>query len=499
MKPENKRIRLTHPDGSATSFGPAPSNEMSQEHPEDTTEVTENEVLRLIETFPLPLRPNSMSIVGFGAHSVAVRIGFKQAGVPDVVGVLRYFDTSNELPNLPGNDSIRDAFQDYCLPEWVSIVSDTAGRRLSLKLAPEVIGSTLKDVSPLHTLSNPEVLKQLANFCDTTVKFFIREKKMPDLVGHTVRGKSFSPFYSSNLMITHGSNELRLVDTDLMPTNDTATATSKRSLTLFAKMATIFLHGVFAHTLSSLLPKPERHESMAGAEERTAAAGLSALTEILADAGADYRILGSIAVASYLEKNGKPYSLDKNRADGTKRDIDVLVLNKDPAIATAVEAAYADLLAKQNDFPDLSVTSTAMMSSQNHTNLHKVLPRFTTTIHFSEDGSLVQSYGSLSMALPDSDMTPVIQEFHGVSFKTLSPEILLGLALTRNGIIRFKDLDKYQRFSAENGFTPPPSYVDFARQIRTRHKEYYRNFLVRQWLSILTKGALDGVLTKRLR
>ncbi len=490
MNTSDEKYVISHPDGE-THFYPGSKEEKADKSTK--IPLTEDDLLEKIKTFPLPLHPKSVEIVGFGGYSVALRFTFENGS--SLVGVLRYQDT--ELPDNPSNEEMHADFADFTLGEESIICADPDGNRLTLKLVPEVKGATLKDISLLHLLSNKELLRQFADFAVQTVDLFKRKQILPDLVGHSQKGLSYFPFFTSNIMAEFGTNTLYLVDTDLLPNNIFAEVSKMRKIILLCRVFSVHVSGMLANMFASFLEKEAGNTLQMLEHHQEFTQGVKDVVEVLESHNVDYRVLGSVAIASYLDTAGCNYLLSAERKDGSRRDIDILVLNKSPEEIRGLEQLFAQKQQNNNHYPEVSFSSSELPTSDSPTVLQRLLPRLTSKfVRKSDTQELVRKHGDLEMILPESDLNPQEITYQGVTFKTVNPNVLLGFAITRNGIFKFKDMEKFELFFEHVAAEIPRRYLDFARQIRSHYRKEYRNFLIRQWLSIATRGIFDGSLSR---
>jgi len=167
--------------------------------------------------------------------------------------------------------------------------------------------------------------------------------------------------------------------------------------------------------------------------------------EELRGRGLDYRVVGGLAVAAILEWDFPPF-----RSNGSKRDLDVLVLNP---------GGFEEDLKKLEEWANGRAFHSISFP---FLSLHKVESgrklRFQT--YFSpgeEKNSLFFSFGNHSLPVPPSAMEVEFLEFEGVRFPSFPRWFHYFLYLTRNfGYIRGKDKVKVRAlkkitFSTQEG------------------------------------------------
>lgn len=490
MTESQNRYLINHPDGASTIFAPDSQNDDARENNQQI--ISGEKLLEVIKKFPLPFRPQAMEIIGYGGYSVAMRITIQNGN--SFVGVLRYQDT--ELPDNPTNDLIRSSFEDYSLEEWSIVLGDNEGKKLSLKFVPEIEGATLKDISVLHLLGNKKLLAQFADFCSQAFSLFKSKGVLPDLVGHNQKGLSFFPFLTNNLMFEFGTNELKLVDTDLMPNNIFNEVSKIRQFILLLRASSVYFSGLLAQLFVTLLEKGSDLNNLVE-NDPNFVNGISDVISTLDQHNVDYRVLGSVAIAGYLEEEGVPYPLSARRKGGSRRDIDVLVLNKTLEEIKELEKIFASKQENDDSYPEVSFSSPVLSTHNPDTVFHRLLPRITSKFSTRDTGELVQRHGSLKMEIPESDLERKKVTYQGVTFDSIDPNALLGLVITRNGVIKFKDLEKFELFFKHVDAKIPHRYLDFARSIRSTHRKEFKNFMGRQWLSLITRGIFDGSFTRK--
>jgi len=166
--------------------------------------------------------------------------------------------------------------------------------------------------------------------------------------------------------------------------------------------------------------------------------------EELRERGLDYRVVGGLAAAAILERDFPPF-----RSNGSKRDLDVLVLNPG-----SFEKDLEELEEWANERA-LHLISFPFLS------LHRVesgrKSRFQTYFSPGEKNNLLFSFGNHSLPVPPSAMEVELLEFEGVRFPSFPRWFHYFLYLTRNfGYIRGKDKVKVRAlkkiaFSTQEG------------------------------------------------
>lgn len=498
---ESRNLRINHKDGTSTFLGT--TSRSFAVFFLSSNLISEEELQQQISQLDLPLHMKPDRVRGWGGFSVAFRLK-STADSPNYVGVLRDFPQRGleQLSTLWRQEKqVNRQFAPYTLPQDIITTSGIAGKPMVLKLSPEVTGDTFKNLSALYILGNREVLRQYIDLARKAMGTFMSEGKLIDTSGHIAQNPirqvllGFNPFCSDNFMVEFGTNKLVMVDCDIKPSIHLwKEARISQKIGLLVRAAAISASALLAlsvlaaHKLrdSLLKEKPLKEPTPQFTQ------GLKKTIAVLDELGCDYRVLGSVAIAAALQEQGVPYYLSHRRRNHSRRDMDILLLNPEYVDLEKLD----DLLSRlQNESEEYPVTSVVVVkeTGDDDENIffgNEFLPAYVSRVRKDQVGNLCLTYGDICFNIPPHLMRPVIRNYQGVEFPTLEINSLVGFALTRGGVIKFKDIEKLSLLTAD--YTIPDVFIDFAREMRANYPELYRNFLIREWVSYFTGGFIGG-------
>ncbi len=491
--PERLTYRIDHPDGTQTFIGATTRSFGAFRNPYQL--ITEEEISAKLAEINLPFRATPEKNVGWGGFSVAVRL--EDTG-RNYVAVLRDLPTGgvNDLARLwQMEKDINIKFKPYTIPQQIVITDGIEHNPMTIKLSPEVRGGTLKDLSALYLLGNPAFLRQYIDFSRRVLKEFRDTGTLIDTSGHISESPlrqiylGLTPFNSSNLMLEEGIDKLQFIDCDIKPRIhmlSEAKPLQKAGLLLRAVVL-----GSSIPLATTMLAVHHIRDRLFGENPSTEndpqfAEGFAEIIKILENFGADYRVLGSFAIAATIQQSGEDFHLSPRRRNRTRRDVDIILLNPQSIdlielekILTKIKNKY-----KESPIPSLSISLQIEESKNRKGRVSKM--------GMDVMGNYYMIYEGIYIPVPRELLEPVDLWYQGVRFKTLEPGVIAGFALTRGGAIKFKDRDKVAKMLKLTGGQIPNVFIDLAKEIRRKYPSKYKNFLIREWLTYLTGGFVGG-------
>jgi hypothetical protein len=199
--------------------------------------------------------------------------------------------------------------------------------------------------------------------------------------------------------------------------------------------------------------------------------------------GVDYRVLGSFAFAGHIVSKGGEFHLTP-WAKGKRRDVDIVVLNKDESGTDLLIRELTEISRTNPDSPQISLS---FPYSGRQVDILDGQAKDARVGGLSglryEDGKkkMVHRYKDLVLHHRQEDLEPVEVVYSGTAFKTVHQDTLVGLALIRMGAYKFKDLAKIETFFETTEASLPPKYVDFAKRVRRMYPETYSRSVIREY------------------
>ncbi len=455
----------------------------------------------------LPLNRGTTKIIGWGGDSVCIRLG---NGSDRYAAVLR----SNREP---GNwDSLLKhwrreqesniIFHPHTIPEALVIVNGIDGQPAVMKIAREVTGATLSEVSSLYLFLNRRIIEQYIHWSKTNLKRFLHERVITDPIGHTNSNTlkalfekyGLFLFESSNLMIDFQHNNLVMIDGE---SDDFRNLPPHRKVQLLSRAVNMGvsigilelfqgIHKVHDRLFPSSIDK-EQTDNTPGVDQLKE--GFAETIRILDDSRLNYRIVGSFAAAATINAAGGNYYLTPFRRDRTIRDIDVLVLDGDPDRVEKVKSEINSRKKQNHFYPEISfVIPRVFERSQSYVESRaSILPLLITRIAMDCSGNFYLVYEEKYTQLPMDYLNPIYKTYEGVVFPTLEAGVLAGLYLTRMGVFKSKDIEKVATLLDLTKAQIPVEFLDFSRVLRTNWPTLYRNFLIRDIIHYFSGGLLS--------
>ncbi|MBI4065109.1 hypothetical protein HY409_01950 [Candidatus Gottesmanbacteria bacterium] len=485
---------IGHTDGRESFIGVNASKDLPGHK---ITEATGEQILDSIKKLELPLAAYPTSVVGWGGCSVAVRIKSSEVD-ENTVAVFSALPESEGKPDFfrattlwSKQQQVASEFSPMVPKQNMVIVDGVDGRPMMMKLSKEIPGDTLMSLSPLYVLGNETLLRQWGVFCRKVISYFRKHQVTIDVDGRLLvtprSGISWIfPLDSCNLIGTYGSNELALIDPEVNPYDkpfNKADTYSKRYL--IKRLIGLAAGAVGSDLLSHIYllrnanfdrkTKATYIEKQLGdAEYQKFVNRFGEIIKTLEQNGINYRVIGGMAIAGYLQTLGEDYHTMPYRPNHTARDVDVLVLDQ------PTDSLQKILTSLKKEYPEVSLTGLKTLQealAENDIIRKDLYPHKYSRI-VQENGEFLQVYGEISTPLTTADIEAVHVNYDGLKIKTLRPEVLAGLYLTRGGAIKFKDLPKIERLYKVAPFRMPDNFIDFSRSMRSTYPTYYRNFLL---------------------
>lgn len=467
--------------------------------------------MEILQGANLPLKPVPDSIAGWGSCSIAFGIQTRDGSrYVAVLGRRLTFDKRfQERLHRGFTDSQQTTayFDKYLLPQSVLIVPGLNREVSSLKISPEVNGDTLSNLSE-WVLGNRELLRQYLDFSGRNLRLFFERGMVIDTVGHIKRHfltflfelAGFLPFNSSNLMVDYTKNKLILVDHEPIRFE---TCNLNWKMIWLAKIAgsgamTAALGTILAaHRLrDKLFSLPTDREGISSQypEVTSFNSGLEDIIGILDASSLDYRIVGSVAIAAWINAAGGDYYLTPRRRNGSQRDIDVLLLDAATSEVLQLQRLFRQKARHNPSYPDVQFHKILPYESYDSNKEFRtpLPPNIHSKIAEDREGNPHLVFRDLSADLPPNYLAPIIRNYEGVRFPTIAPGVLAGLALARGGAIRAKDIDKITLLLSLNQAQVPREFLDFARTLRTGFPGRYQNFLFREFIYHFSGGYIFG-------
>lgn len=523
---ERKPLRINHGDGTLTIYGARSQSFDALQSSADV--VPESHLEESIKQARIPFDSNIERIVGWGGFSVAVRLnGTSQTSENNPSQQVLVFRPLKEEDGAEGLSSVATSWEDelvvnqqfapFTVPQRLVITNGVDQEPTAIKVAREVEGATFNEASTLAVLGNPYLLEQYIQFCQRAIDIFVTEGKLIDTSGHLAQNMlrqmwiGMIPFYSDNLIVEYGSNELKFVDCDVKANiHFFEKADLQQKLGLLARsgflVGTVLTARVFtlAHRARNRLFE-EKYTSkgvekvQSGKEYQNFNLGLQEVIQALNSAGINFRVVGSVALAGTIQSAGNEFYLTPRRINRTRRDIDIIVLNGEQEKIQAVRQLVGRIKKRTKTikgYPDVSLTTPIGINQSGlHGTIHphdRILPTEFTRIGMDSEGNAYLVYKDIAIRIPEAQLEPVTVTYERIEFPTVSPGVLAGLALTRGGNFRPRDLKKIKILFDHTRFRIPSEFRDFVQSVRRRHPSSYRNFLIREWLHYWSGGFISG-------
>jgi len=334
-------------------------------------------------------------------------------------------------------ETLRTAgFGFYLAPTYYFIGHGLENKATQINVQPWIDGKPLGEKSLSEIMRETPLIWSLKNFIYLTLRHFFKTGELIDYFGFGIRHDApprvrfslerFSVFASRNL-IWDGKG-LFLIDPT---THQRGLSTKDRGKRLFLLGGSLFTLLRDYFTVSAAIKKRSGFLNEAGEVQfRENIREVISKLEELRERGLDYRVVGGLAAAAILKWPFPPF-----RSNGSKRDLDILVLNPDgfEEELKELERWVEERALHFIFFPFLS--------------LHKVGDsKVRSQIYFSRgegENALLFSYGNHSLPVPASSMEVEFLEFEGIRFPSFPRWFHYFLYLTRNfGYIRGKDRQK---------------------------------------------------------
>lgn len=497
--PERLAYRINHPDGTQTFIGATTRSFGAFRNPFQL--ISEEEISTKLAEVNLPFKATPKDTVGWGGFSVAVRLEDARG---NYVAVLRDLPTGgiNDLAGLwQMEKDINIKFKPYTKPQHMVITDGIDHHPMVTKLSPEIRGGTLKNLSLLYLLGNPTFLRQYIDLSQLALREFRNTGILIDTAGHISESPlrqiylGLVPFNSSNLMLEEGVDKLQLIDCDIKPKIHMLSE-AKISQRIGLLLRAIAL-GSSIPLAAGMLAVHNVRDKMFNENPKTEnnpqlKEGFAEIIGALEEYGADYRIVGSLAIAATIQRSGGDFHLNSRRRNKTRRDVDIVLLNPQAVDLIELKRTLTKIENKCKGYPIPSLTIPLQIEESK--NRKGRVTKMGTDVM----GNYYMVYQDIYMPVPQEFLEPVELQYQGDSFKTLKPGVIAGFALTRGGAIKFKDRYKIAKMLGLTGDQIPNEFVDLGKEIRTKYPSKYKSFLIREWLAYLTGGFVGGGQLSRL-
>ncbi len=296
-------------------------------------------------------------IIGTGGFSTAYRIC---NGEMRYIAVLRKWDGETSS-RYKAQQEFHRLMPDYTQNIRIIKVDGPNGVPYSLKISREIDGSTLYDNKILMNLGSRRVRRELIRFALRTLEIKRNNNIFPDLWGRQCRSLTekfqiaLSPFTTNNIVSSDSDQTISLVDSEPILA-DYHTSGVKNFLRNSLQQSALIAWTLAAAGIdiidTSLRMQPTKREKI-NSEEFIK--GLKQVVNILEASGIRYIVLGSVAQAAIMETHGSEHTLSTHRSDGSKRDIDIVILDRHTENVTQLLDHISSISQRYPDLPPVSV------------------------------------------------------------------------------------------------------------------------------------------------
>lgn len=469
--------------------------------------ISEADFVAKMDKASLPLQRNAANIIGWGGDSVCIRVGEEKDRFAVVLRSNREpGNWQSFLNHWKREQEANLIFHRYTFPEALAVVNGVDNQPAVMKIAREVPGATLSEVSAMYLLLNKRVIGQYLDWSKTNLIRFLYTGIITDPIGHTNSNvyKSLFEKYglflfdASNLMINFQNNDLVMVDSE---SDDIRIPPLHRKVQLVSRAVGMGISIGVLEILKGLHKVHDRFfpdstekeyaDKTPGAEELKK--GFADTISLLDASGLNYRIVGSFATAATINALGGNYYLTPFRRDRTIRDIDVIVLDDDQLKIEQVSKEI-NSRRKQNPFyPSVAIFKPRIFDGKNGYSERKatILPVLITKPAIDHAGNFYLVYEDKYTQIPKDHLHPVNQTYEGVVFPTLRAGVLAGLYLTRMGVYKSKNIEKVATLLELTKDQIPVEFLDFSKVLRTNWPILYRNFLIRELIYFFSGGLIS--------
>lgn len=435
-----------------------------------------------IDQLPLPFR-GSRKIIGHGGYSVAIRINDHQSECDTQVAVLR-IDTNSVREHAAMQPLVRRFLPHHTQDQHVVIAEGWDNLPLNIKVSKEVTGSTLADHGALYSLINPRLRKNTLRLALEITNAHRQGGFFIDMAGRQCNSLAERlrvltlPLHNSNIVVSDNNFQPILVDSEIDPPRKHKRIRTHIRETIVMSGLNFSILGLAAIDLiDSKLRKPENESNQLSKEDAIFTEKVAQTLKLLDQEEVDYVVVGSVALTAWRQFYGEKIKLGTHRLNRSLRDIDIIVIP---------DQKYENFkLRVEREQLDLSIASfgEAQTLSTYEKRQDKRLGgryKFMHTVPVTEDGRLKNAYKDITLDICALPFKHQLVMYNGVHIKTLSPEDLAGLYLTRGGAIKFKDGNKVSELLRLSGRRIPIKYIDYAREIKTRYPHDFKNFLIHE-------------------
>ncbi len=469
--------------------------------------ISEADFVAKLDKVSLPLQRKAVEIIGWGGDSVCIRFGEEK---DRFTAVLR----SNREPGNWGSfldhwkreQEANLIFHPYTYPEALAVVNGIDNQPAVMKIAREVPGATLSEISAMYLLLNRRIIGQYLDWSKTNLIRFLYTGIITDPIGHTNSNvyKSLFEKYglflfdASNLMINFQNNNLVMVDSE---SDDIRIPPLHRKVQLVSRAVGMGISIGVLEILKGLHKVHDRFfpdstekeyvEKTPGVEELKK--GFADTISLLNASGLNYRIVGSFATAATINAAGGNYYLTPFRRDRTIRDIDVIVLDDDQFKIEQVSKEINSRRKNNPFYPSVAMSIPRIFDGKNGYSERKatILPVLITKPAIDKAGNFYLVYEDKYTQIPKDQLNPVNQTYEGVVFPTLRAGVLAGLYLTRMGVFKSKNIEKVTTLLELTKDQIPVEFLDFSKILRTNWPILYRNFLIRELIYYFSGGLIS--------
>ncbi len=434
----------------------------------------------LLDQLPLPFVGKKTKI-GNGANSVAIRI--ESDNQARFIAIIKEDNPETRNALRRGMD-LRQQFPEFTQDQMAIVTEGLDGEHITVRIGPEIDGGNLNDYGLLYNLSNPTIRRKLVQLTAETLHHFSQTGTLLDWGGRKPRNKihkaliAANPLSTNNIVASDDQREFIFVDNEVYDTFNWRTASPMYKAVIAIQLAA---HVGWA-TVMGTIEKLSFTDKGLPVEQDSAfkfTDGLSKVIRLLKESGTNYFIVGSTAHAAWCEQYGVFKDLSLHRANGTKRDIDVMIYSSDHEQLAQLQAKITALETDIN-CPEVSLHISQELSLYQAKQEKRVGKRIKTMFQVPviDQGQPAAAYDDLVLYLDPSMLEPQQITYKNISIRTLRPEILAGMYIYRGGAVKPKDTEKIKELVTLAGQSIPFEFIEFAREIRRTHRNDYRNFII---------------------
>ncbi len=391
---------------------------------------------------------------------------------------------------------------------FLADVNDGGGHSIGIvRVKPRVRGIEARAIPLVEILSDPNYAASMAQLMRASLETLITTGYLPNLVGYSSQ-QSFGqfirerlPYRSGNLMLDELTGKSALIDCEVDPREwcwgETSSITQKARMVISGAALAVSMgiygtaegmHRLVGHGKEPMPVQKSREQK----EKGVFADKFRSLIQGLEGQEVNYRVLGSVALASVTGQ-----SLSPRRVDGSWRDIDILVL--DSLDEKPGQKAQQVIESLDSEGPKISLTFVQPSYGYQPRSVGRGIASYLSEVAKEADGSFSLRYGEQIVPLGNS-LAVERAKFEQMEFNTLGLAAQVGMYLTREGSLRLEDRAKIRKAIAARKVVVPECFWNFAERIKREYPREYRNAIVRQALNLWTRNlfsrAADSISTR---